>query len=285
MTATSGKGRPLNDRAAIFYDGHWFARVSDHVASSRSRWNARLSLQGLHGAVRWYLAPGEPGRIEFVEVHYVRGRPDSVRTAWDKVLAQDGVVRHDVPIEAGKELGADVELALTVAETVRAHALNTVVLVTGDGDFAPLVSRLTGEGVRVVVPRMAVQETTGGGVLLTSRHLTTAGAETPLLDDLLTATQMAGYSGPPLFVGQPGGADTPSGEGMRTGVVTRWEPGATHGFITDPQNVSWFVSQDETGGNHLPTGIRVAFTGRPKPLPGKRYPYARQVRPTDGTKS
>ncbi|MFG1858502.1 NYN domain-containing protein [Actinomadura geliboluensis] len=267
-------------RVSVFYDGHWFSRVADHVASSHSRLNARLSLHGLHAAFRWYLSPGEPDRAELVEIHYVRGRPASAsgRSAWDRVLAQAEVVRHDVPIEAGKELGADVELALTVAETVRAHALNVVILVTGDGDFAPLVSRLTGEGVRVVVPRMAAERVSGGDMLSTSRHLSAAGAETPLLDDLLAATQQPGYSGPPLFLAQPGGVPTPA-QAERTGVITRWEPGATHGFITDPQNVSWFVSQDETGGQgRLPAGTRVTFAGRSRPLPGKKYPYARRVR-------
>lgn len=65
-----------------------------------------------------------------------------------------------------------------------------------------------------------------------------------------------------------------------SGVVTRWDTGATHGFITDRDERSWFVSRD-----HLPDGLaaldvgtQVWFTGSPHPKQGKRYPQAYTVR-------
>lgn len=64
------------------------------------------------------------------------------------------------------------------------------------------------------------------------------------------------------------------------GVVTRWEAGATHGFITDRTSRSWFVSHDDLpdGLAALDPGTAVWFTGSPKPKPGKRYPQAYSVR-------
>ncbi len=66
----------------------------------------------------------------------------------------------------------------------------------------------------------------------------------------------------------------------RSGVVTRWQPGDTYGFITSADGVSWFVSRDSLHGGttELPAGTPVAFTGSPKPKPGKGYPEALRVR-------
>lgn len=63
------------------------------------------------------------------------------------------------------------------------------------------------------------------------------------------------------------------------GAVTRWEPDATSGFITDTDGTSWFVSRDSLPGSRLslPVGTRVTFTGSPKPAPGKKYPQAQSV--------
>lgn len=65
------------------------------------------------------------------------------------------------------------------------------------------------------------------------------------------------------------------GAERRSGTITAWRVGATSGFITGDDGMSWFVSLDETP-DHIPLGIgeRVQFTGRPKPQTGKRYPYA-----------
>jgi hypothetical protein len=67
------------------------------------------------------------------------------------------------------------------------------------------------------------------------------------------------------------------------GIVTRWAPGATQGFITDLQGRSWFISRD-----HLPAGLaaldegtHVKFSGSPNPKPGKKYPQAFSVRIID----
>jgi cold shock CspA family protein len=63
------------------------------------------------------------------------------------------------------------------------------------------------------------------------------------------------------------------------GVVTRWADGATHGFITDRERRSWFVSRDDLpeGLSALDEDTDVCFSGSPHPKPGKKYPQAFSV--------
>ena len=70
----------------------------------------------------------------------------------------------------------------------------------------------------------------------------------------------------------------------RHGVITRWNPGDTYGFVTSPDGVSWFVSRDSLpdGRTELPEGTAVTFGGSPKPKSGKAYPEALRVRITAG---
>src|SRR5262249_4361858 len=69
--------------------------------------------------------------------------------------------------------------------------------------------------------------------------------------------------------------------GRRQGTITRWNPGDTSGFITEAgTGTSWFASRDDLAdeGSVLPPGTLVAFSGSPRPAPGKRYPRARTIR-------
>ncbi|MGM1065568.1 NYN domain-containing protein, partial [Saccharothrix sp. Mg75] len=138
----------------VFYDGTWFAYLSDFYATVHPR-AARIALDGFHDAVRWYVH-AETGRAlddcRLREAHYVRGRIETPATSFDAVLAAAGIVRHDLPLHGGKEKGVDVHFALEVWERATAVPLQWVVLVTGDADFAPLATRLTARGVRVLVP-------------------------------------------------------------------------------------------------------------------------------------
>jgi hypothetical protein len=66
--------------------------------------------------------------------------------------------------------------------------------------------------------------------------------------------------------------------GRRQGTVTRWDVGATAGFLTADDGVSWFVSQNSTSVGKLAVGTVVSFVGVPRPKPGKKYPEAYDVR-------
>jgi len=72
---------------------------------------------------------------------------------------------------------------------------------------------------------------------------------------------------------------SPPDRPRRTGLVTRWEPGESYGFITaDEDGRTWFVSRTP-GVPELERGAAVTFTGSGLPPAGKRYPNAWSVQP------
>ncbi|MFD1152028.1 NYN domain-containing protein, partial [Saccharothrix hoggarensis] len=141
-------------RIGVFYDGTWFAYLSDFYATAHPR-AARIALDGFHDALRWHVHTETGHALDDCvvhEAHYVRGRIETPAASFDAVLAAAGVTRHDLPLHGGKEKGVDVHFALEVWERATTAPLQWVVLVTGDADFTPLAARLTGRGVRVLVP-------------------------------------------------------------------------------------------------------------------------------------
>ncbi|MFT7837804.1 hypothetical protein Q5530_16845 [Saccharothrix sp. BKS2] len=90
-------------RIGVFYDGTWFAYLSDFYATVHPR-SARISLEGFHDALRWHVhtETGRPFEECLVpEAHYVRGRIDTPATSFDTALATAGVTRHDLPLPGG----------------------------------------------------------------------------------------------------------------------------------------------------------------------------------------
>ncbi|WP_158839961.1 NYN domain-containing protein [Saccharothrix deserti] len=277
-------------RIGVFYDGTWFAYLSDFYATAHQR-AARISLDGFHDALRWYVHT-ETGRAlddcRVHEAHYVRGRIETPAASFDGALAAAGVTRHDLPLHGGKEKGVDVHFALEVWERATTAPLQWVVLVTGDADFTPLVTRLTGRGVRVVVPVVDVQLTAPGSpppawTPRTAAPLRAAASLTPAFDALFAPTDRYDYPLRPSFVRSSEVVASPVGSprGRRRGTVTGWRVGQPHGFITDTRGGSWFVSRDDLPEGHtvLPTGTPVSFTGSPTPTPGRKYPRAYSIRP------
>lgn len=276
-------------RIGVFYDGTWFAYLSDFYATAHPR-AARISLDGLHDAVRWYVhtETGRPLEDCVVrEAHYVRGRIETPATSFDTVLAAAGVTRHDLPLHGGKEKGVDVHFALEVWERATTAPLQWVVLLTGDSDFAPLVTRLTGSGVHVIVPVVDVRTSEGSPppawTPRTAAPLRAATAFTPGFDALFAPADRSDYPLRRPFVRSSEAVGSPVGlpRGRRRGTVTGWKTGQPHGFITDTRGGSWFVSRDDLPDGHtgLPTGTPVSFTGSPTPTPGRKYPRALSVRP------
>lgn len=150
-------------RIAVFYDGNFFAHVSDYYTYHHAR-RARLSISGLHQFIRNEVAKNEGIDERFcqiVDAHYFRGRlsasdaeqrnrllPDR---RFDDVLMHEGVVTHYLPLTPAGEKGIDVWLALEVLELAVYKRFNVCVLVTGDRDFVPLVRKLNTLGTRVML--------------------------------------------------------------------------------------------------------------------------------------
>ncbi|GGN15894.1 hypothetical protein GCM10011609_65670 [Lentzea pudingi] len=274
-------------RIGVFYDGTWFAYLSDFYATAHPR-GARVSLDGLHDAVRWYVHT-ETGRpldeCVVAEAHYVRGRIDTPAESFDRVLAAAGITRHDLPLHNGKEKGVDVLLALEAWDRATTVPLDWVVLLTGDSDFAPLASRLTERGVHVIVPVVDIRtvQAPPAWTPRTAAPLRAATPFTPGFDELFAPGDQADYPLRRAFVRSSQAVASPVGapRGRRRGTVATWKTGQAHGFITDTRGGSWFVSRDElpAGLTLLLAGTPVSFTGSPAPMPGRKYPRAQAVRP------
>ncbi|SFR22245.1 NYN domain-containing protein [Lentzea waywayandensis] len=275
------------DRIGVFYDGTWFAYLSDFYATAHPR-GARISLDGLHDALRWYVHT-ETGRpldeCVVAEAHYVRGRIDTPAESFDRALAAAGITRHDLPLHNGKEKGVDVLLALEAWDRATTVPLQWVVLLTGDSDFAPLVERLTARGVHVIVPVVDIRtvQAPPAWTPRTAAPLRAAAPFTPGFDALFAPGDQADYPLRRAFVRSSQVVASPVGapRGRRKGTVASWKTGQAHGFITDTRGGSWFVSRDElpSGLTLLLAGTTVSFTGSPSPLPGRKYPRAQAVRP------
>ena len=155
-------------KIGIFYDGNFFSHVSNYYNYAHPR-KARINLAGLHEFVREEVAKAEQvdrRYCQIVDIHYFRGRLSAATASsrqvllgerqWDEVLMNEGVVTHYQPLVQGRysrleEKGVDVALALEAFESAALKRFDVVVLVTGDGDYVPLVRKLSGLGARVML--------------------------------------------------------------------------------------------------------------------------------------
>lgn len=178
-------------RIGVFYDGSYFALVSDYYRYHHPR-QARISIAGFHDFLRHEIAnrAGEdtPSRFcHIVEAHYYRGRfaaEDTDREPgrllrerkFDDALMKERVTTHFMPMAAvsdGKvrERGIDVLLTLDAHEAAISEKIDFIVLVTGDGDFVPLAERLNSLSCSVVVAAWDVQSANGDLSVRTAQAL------------------------------------------------------------------------------------------------------------------
>ena len=158
-------------RIGIFYDGNFFARVSDYYRYYHDR-KSRISIQGLHDFVRQKTADLESSSYEMcqvVDAHYFRGRFSARETKdykedqlyydrlFDDVLMRSGVITHYLPIFRDRDRGEDLEKGIDVWLALEAYELTVykkfsmVVLIAGDGDFLPLIRKLNTIGTKVML--------------------------------------------------------------------------------------------------------------------------------------
>ena len=149
-------------RVGVFYDGNFFFHVSNYYKYQHPR-KARLSIAGLHEFIRFKVSSVEnvDSRIcQIVDSHFFRGR----LSAWDAeaqqklladriiddVLMHEGVTTHYLPLHGKSEKGIDVLLALEALEQAIHKRFDVMVLIAGDGDFVPLVRKVSTLGTRVM---------------------------------------------------------------------------------------------------------------------------------------
>ena len=154
-------------RVMAFYDGHFFKQ--GQVFFNYKEHRGWFSLPSLHALFESYVAEKSktPADItKLVAAHYYDGRlPTSVAYAsqlekdrdFEHALMDAGIVPHylavsektvaspdteDLRWKIGQK-GVDVQLALDVLDYAHEDRYDVAVLVTGDGDFVPLVRRIT----------------------------------------------------------------------------------------------------------------------------------------------
>ncbi|OWY22606.1 NYN domain-containing protein [Sphingobacteriales bacterium UPWRP_1] len=158
-------------KIGVFYDGGYFSRVTQYYRYYERK--SRISIKGLHEFIRGKVMESESvDQIHYcqvVDAHYFRGRFSAYDAAkrenqllydriFDDILMYAGVVTHYLPMFADKskraersEKGIDVWFALEAFELAVYKQFDVIVLITGDGDYLPLIKKLNTLGTRVML--------------------------------------------------------------------------------------------------------------------------------------
>lgn len=154
-------------RIAVFYDGTYFNKVSNYYLYQHER-QARISIAGLHEFILDQVAQRESidrRYCHIVDAAYFRGRLTAKQalareTLYSDRLFEDVLMRANVSIHQHhiverngelEEKSIDVLLALEAYELASLKRYDLCVLITGDGDFVPLVRKLNTLGSRVML--------------------------------------------------------------------------------------------------------------------------------------
>lgn len=160
---TTEKGAPRLLRIGVFYDGGFFHHISNYYRYAHPR-KQRISVPGLHEFIRVHAAECEgvdPAYAHIVDSHFFRGRFSAQQTLareklyterlFDDVLMNENVTTHYRPIQGNSETGIDVWLSLEAYDLAMRRCYDLVVLIAGDSDFVPLVTKLNALGIRVML--------------------------------------------------------------------------------------------------------------------------------------
>lgn len=279
-------------RIAVFYDGTYFFKVSNYYLYQHPR-KARLSFKGLHEFIVAEVAKREgidARHCHIVDAAYFRGRL-SAQQAHDQDKLYSDRVFEDVLMRANvtlfqrhlrtrqdggfEEKGIDVWLALEAYEMASLKKYDVCVLVTGDGDFAPLVNKLNTLGSRVMLIGWDFNYQRDGRTYTT--HVATELIEQvnypimmdteinarerrkdPLIDGLFM--EKAATPTPQSRVPQD---ETATDGADMVGTVHSFFPEKGYGFITPAaggDNFFFHISElNGIGENEVCTGLKVIF--------------------------
>jgi uncharacterized LabA/DUF88 family protein len=146
-------------RIAVFYDGSHFNYAQNHFYGRGLGW---LSFQPFHKFLEEYVRKHLQGDYEFKVVYaaWYQGL-FTTKNADDKQLKRDRLRHHDLmhagidakfyPMSQSQvEKGIDVAMAIDILQMGLTDIFDVAVLVTGDGDFVPLVRALMKQS-RIVI--------------------------------------------------------------------------------------------------------------------------------------
>lgn len=147
-------------RIGVFYDGSHFTYAQNYLYGRGLGW---LSFQPLHRLFEDYTRKHYQGYLDYKVVYaaWYQGLFTSTHSD-DKKLKLDRNRHHDL-MHAGIETkfnpmsqtqgekGIDVAMAIDILQIGMEGIMDVAILITGDGDFVPLVRALMKKGMSVIV--------------------------------------------------------------------------------------------------------------------------------------
>jgi uncharacterized LabA/DUF88 family protein len=148
-------------RIGVFYDGSYFTYAQRYFYFQRKiGW---LDFRALHGLIENFVRTKEQGYTHYRIVYaaWFQGM-FGTRDAEERQLKRDRQLYQDLmhsgiepkfmpmPQSGQNEKGADVSLAIDAMQIGLEGKIDIAVLVSGDGDFVPLVRALMKQGIRVM---------------------------------------------------------------------------------------------------------------------------------------
>ena len=266
-------------RIGVFYDGNFLLHASNYYNYIHPV-KRRLSLGGLHNFIRHRVAEEEgiePSKCQIAQAHYFRGRLNAAEAAqrgnqlyndrvFDDILMSEGIQPHYLPLRnlQGKkeERGIDVWLSLEAYELAMTGRIDTVVLIVSDTDYTPLMRKLTGLGLRIMLLSWEFEYVNDDGVKMvtkTSHELLSLATYPVAMHDVITyGVQQNNPLISEMFVA-PDPSRQAREQTFETSEILSLKNG--FGFIKYPNNNLFFHYQDVVGEfADLNVGDPVEFT-------------------------
>ena len=266
-------------RIGVFYDGNFLLHASNYYNYIHPV-KRRLSLGGLHNFIRHRVAEEEgiePSKCQIAQAHYFRGRLNAAEAAqrgnqlyndrvFDDILMSEGIQPHYLPLRnlQGKkeERGIDVWLSLEAYELAMTGRIDTVVLIVSDTDYTPLMRKLTGLGLRIMLLSWEFEYVNDDGVKMvtkTSHELLSLATYPVAMHDVINyGVQQNNPLISEMFVA-PDPSRQAREQTFETSEILSLKNG--FGFIKYPNNNLFFHYQDVVGEfADLTVGDPVEFT-------------------------
>ena len=154
-------------RIGVFYDGSHFNYAQNHFYGKKLGW---LSFPPLHKLFEDYSRKHYQGFLDYKVVYaawyqglFTTAHADEKKLKLDRNRHQDllhaGIETKFFPMSQTQgEKGIDVAMAIDVLQVGLENIMDVAVLVTGDGDFVPLVRALMKRGISVIVAYFDYEE-------------------------------------------------------------------------------------------------------------------------------
>lgn len=154
-------------RIGVFYDGTFFTKAQNYFWGQKYGW---LTFQEFHKLLEKFVGIKEQGHSSYKVVYsawfqglFKESEATEKNLRLDRKRHQDllhaGIEPKNVPMSETKgEKAIDVYMAVETLQIGLDDKIDVAILVTGDGDYVPLVRTLMKNGIRVVIAYFEYQE-------------------------------------------------------------------------------------------------------------------------------